>query len=394
MKYNFDEIIDRRNTNCCKYDFAKEFGLPEDVLPLWVADMDFMTPPAVRDALGNIAAHGIYGYTDAKADYYEAVGSWFERRFGWRLERDWLVQSPGVVFAINVAIRALTEEGDGVLIQQPVYYPFKNSIQANRRKVVNNPLVLKDGRYEMDFDDLEQKIVSEQVKMMILCSPHNPVGRVWTPGELQRVAEICKKHDVYVVSDEIHADFTYAGVTHHMMAKAAPELCDTLITCTAPSKTFNLAGLQASNIIITNPKLRKKYKAEMRRTGYGSLNVMGYAACQAAYTCGGDWLDELKVYLKGNLDYMRQFLKERIPQVTLVEPEGTYLVWVDLRALHLTQEEQKDLIVNKARLWLDTGTMFGAEGRGFERFNIACPRATLTEALQRLERGVKEYMVR
>lgn len=388
MPVDFDTVPNRRGTNCFKYDFAREMGMPEDVLPLWVADMDFPTAPAVLERLHALAEHGIFGYTGVKDAYFSAVHNWYAQRFGWETQRSWLVTTPGVVFAIAIAIRAFTQKGDAILIQQPVYYPFANKVTENDRQLVVNPLVLKNGRYEMDFADMERKIVDYHVKMLLLCSPHNPVGRVWTKEELLRVGEICQKHGVLVVSDEIHADFTYAGHTHRVFASVKSEFADFTITCTAPSKTFNLAGLQNSNIFIPNRQLRHAYKKELSACGCGGTNCMGMAACQAAYEAGTDWLEQLKQYLAGNLAYIRQFLREKLPDIALIEPEGTYLVWLDLRKLGLTEQQQRQLIVQDAKLWLDTGTLFGQGGEGFERINIACPRTTIEQAMQRLEHAV------
>ena len=388
MPFDFDTVPNRRGTNCFKYDFAREMGMPEDVLPLWVADMDFPTAPAVLERLHALAEHGIFGYTGVKDAYFSAVHNWYAQRFGWEIQRSWLVTTPGVVFAIAIAIRAFTQKGDAILIQQPVYYPFANKVTENDRQLVVNPLVLKNGRYEMDFADMERKIVDYHVKMLLLCSPHNPVGRVWTKEELLRVGEICQKHGVLVVSDEIHADFTYAGHTHRVFASVKSEFADFTITCTAPSKTFNLAGLQNSNIFIPNRQLRHAYKKELSACGCGGTNCMGMAACQAAYEAGADWLEQLKQYLAGNLAYIRQVLREKLPEIALIEPEGTYLVWLDLRKLGLTEQQQRQLIVQDAKLWLDTGTLFGQGGEGFERINIACPRTTIEQAMQRLEHAV------
>lgn len=388
MPVDFDTVPNRRGTNCFKYDFAREMGMPEDVLPLWVADMDFPTAPAVLEQLHALAEHGIFGYTGVKDAYFSAVHNWYAQRFGWETQRSWLVTTPGVVFAIAIAIRAFTQKGDAILIQQPVYYPFANKVTENDRQLVVNPLVLKNGRYEMDFADMERKIVDYHVKMLLLCSPHNPVGRVWTKEELLRVGEICQKHGVLVVSDEIHADFTYAGHTHRVFASVKSEFADFTITCTAPSKTFNLAGLQNSNIFIPNRQLRHAYKKELSACGCGGTNCMSMAACQAAYEAGADWLEQLKQYLAGNLAYIRQFLREKLPEIALIEPEGTYLVWLDLRKLGLTEQQQRQLIVQDAKLWLDTGTLFGQGGEGFERINIACPRTTIEQAMQRLEHAV------
>lgn len=388
MSYDFDKITDRRGTNSLKYDFAKERGKPEDVLPLWVADMDFPAPPSVLEKLEGAVHHGIFGYSEGKEPYFAAVQSWFRRNFQWEVQRRWLVKTPGVVFAVATAIRAFTEPGDGVMIQQPVYYPFSEAILNNGRKLINSPLRLTDGHYEMDFEDMEAKFRTGQVKLFILCSPHNPVGRVWTEDELRRVGQLCLRYGVLVVSDEIHCDFTYPGFRHHVLATLSPEIADITVTCTAPSKTFNLAGLQTSNIFISSDTLRHAFREELAAAGYSQLNQLGLVACQAAYEGGQEWLDGLRSYLNGNLAYVRSYLKEKIPQVHLIEPEGTYLIWLDFRDLGLTEELREELIVSKAHLWLDSGAMFGPDGEGFERINIACPRATLQEALSRLESAI------
>ena len=388
MTYDFDKVIDRRGTDCEKFDFAVELGLPADVLPLWVADMDFQAPPEVLDAIRACADHGIFGYTGQKPDYFEAVIHWFETRFNWHTDPDWIVPTPGVVFALATAVRGLTAPGDAVLIQTPVYPPFIRGVQVNGRKLVDCPLVLNGGRYEIDFDAFERAIVSNDVKMFILCSPHNPVGRVWTVEELRRMGAICKAHDVIVVSDEIHCDFTWPEHPHTPFILAVPEMAERAVVCTAPSKTFNLAGLQASNAFIPSEKLRAAFKAELVRTGWGGLNGVGQAACKAAYRYGAPWLDELKDYLRGNVDFMRDYLRDNLPMLKLIEPEGTYLAWVDFSALGMTPDQLHDLIANKAKLWLDDGKIFGDVGAQFQRFVLACPRATLAEAMERLKAGV------
>lgn len=361
-----------------------ELGMPKDVLPMWVADMDFKSPPAVSEAIIKAGQHGIFGYSKSKSDYFEAVCNWFDTRFHWKAQQEWLVKTPGVVFAVAVAIRALTEPGDGVLIQRPVYHPFSRLINANKRKLVNNPLIYEGGSYRIDFDDFEAKIIENNVKLYILCNPHNPVSRVWTKEELIRLGDICIQHDVIIVSDEIHCDFIYPGHLHHVFASLKDEFLNHTITCTAPSKTFNLAGLQAANIFIANKGMRKEYQEEMKRAGYSQINLVAAAACQAAYNYGGNWLDELNLYLDENIAFVKEFLAHEIPQVRLTQPQGTYLIWLDFQKFNLTEEEREDIIVNKARLWLNKGTMFGIEGKGFERMNIAFPRAVLKKALEQL----------
>ena len=389
MEFNFDKVVERKGTNSLKYDFAKENGKPEDVLPLWVADMDFPTAPAILKRLEEIVSHGIFGYSEGKEEYFQAVSAWYLNHFQWKVERNWLIKTPGVVFAIAAAIRAFTEEGDSILLQQPVYYPFKEAIENNNRKLVNNPLKMVDGHYEIDFDDFEQKIVENNVKLFLLCSPHNPGGRVWKEWELRKIGDICVKYDVIVVSDEIHSDFVWEKNKHLVFANLSPEYAMRTITCTSPSKTFNLAGLQLSNIFIPNQKLRRALKQEIAATGYSLVNVMALAACQAAYEGGEEWLIAVKEYIWGNYLFLKRYIEEKIPQISVIVPEGTYLVWLDFRKLGLTEEEREDLIVKKGGLWLDSGAMFGKEGEGFERINIACPRSVLEKALVQLEKALR-----
>ncbi|MDE7262751.1 MAG: pyridoxal phosphate-dependent aminotransferase [Oscillospiraceae bacterium] len=390
MQYNFDKIVDRRNSNSLKYDFAVERGYPADVLPLWVADMDFSAPEPVLEALHKAVAHGIFGYSDVKSDYYETVSRWFLDRFDWQTQPDWLVRTPGVVFALAMAVRALTQPGDSVLIQPPVYYPFFSVIRDNERKIIENTLVYQDGRYHVDLQDFEEKIIRNHVKLFILCSPHNPVGRVWTREELTQIGRICKKHGVFVVSDEIHCDFAFPEHPHTVFLTANSDLAGQAIICTAPSKTFNLAGLQVSNIWIPDTGIRKKFIKEIDRSGYSQLNTLGLVACQAAYQHGGEWLEQCRAYLRDNLVFLRNFLAARIPQLKLVEPEGTYFAWLDCSGLGLSRQDLNDLIVNRAKLWLDAGHIFGGNAGQFQRVVLACPRSTLREALERLERAVHD----
>ncbi len=390
MNFDFDKVIERRGTDSIKYDFASERGKPDNIMPLWVADMDFQAPPCVIDALVDKSRHGIFGYSEVKHDYFEALQGWFSSRFDWNLRPEWLIKTPGVVYAINIAIRALTKLDEAVLIQQPVYYPFAESIKANGRRLVINELKYDNGKYTIDFTDFEEKIIREKVKLFILCSPHNPVGRVWTKQELTRLGEICARHGVFVVSDEIHADFTYSGHKHHVFSNLEADFSDFSIICTAPTKTFNLAGLQISNIFISNTKIRRLFREELRRSGYSQANVMGLVACRAAYSEGKEWLEQLQEYLTGNVAFLRKFLSERLPQIRLVEPEGTYLVWIDFKDLGLDEDSLENLIVNDAGLWLDGGTMFGASGSGFQRINIACPRFILENALISLEKAINK----
>ena len=390
MKYDFSQVIERNNTLSIKYDFAKERKKPSGLLSLWVADMDFPVAQEIKDALIERCNHGIFGYSEVKTPYYEVIAKWYQEKFNWSTKKQWLVKTPGVVAAIANAIRAFSNIGDAVLIQKPVYYPFFLTIEDNQRKVVNNSLVYKNGRYEMDFVDFEEKIISHKVKLFVLCSPHNPVGRVWNKEELLKIGDICLKHKVIVVADEIHADFVYHGHQHQVFANLKTDYQEITVTCTAPSKTFNIAGLQVSNIFIANENLRKKFKQELKKTANADINVMGLIACQAAYSQGEDWLRQVKIYIAENLEYVKNFLRDNLPQVKLVEPEGTYLLWLDFRELNLTEEELEDLIINKAKLWLDGGTMFGTEGVGFQRINIACSQKILIQAFTQLKEALKQ----
>ena len=388
-KYDFDTVVDRYGTNSLKYDFAEERGYPKDILPLWVADMDFVTAEPIVDSLRKTAEHGIFGYSNPKDDYYEAAASWFEKYFAWRPEKEWLVKTPGIVFALSMAVRAYTNVGDGVIIQTPVYYPFYSVIENNDRKVVKNELKFENRHYEIDFEDFENKIKENQVKLFIFCSPHNPTGRVWTEKELKRIADICLKYDVIVISDEIHCDFSYPGHQHHILTKACPELENQAVICTSPSKTFNIAGLQISNIWIKNRKLRHQMNREIVSCGYTEFNIFGIKAAKAAYEEGEEWHQKSWEYIRRNLDFVRNFLNKYLPEIKLIEPEGTYFAWLDCTKLGLSKEELNDLIINKAGLWLDAGHIFGQGAEMFQRIVLACPRQTLQKALIQLEHAVK-----
>ena len=385
MKYDFDEIIPRRHTNSLKYDFARERGKPDGLLPMWVADMDFQTPPEVREALAAKAAHGIFGYSDPDENYFEALENWFSTRHNWKVDPHTSIQTPGVVFALCTLIRCLSRPGDAVLVQEPVYYCFQESIRANGRKLAINELVFDGRRYTIDFADFERKIVENKVKLFILCSPHNPVGRVWKREELEKLSDICLRHDVFVIADEIHEDFVYSGHTHTVFASLSHEVAQHCAVCTAPSKTFNLAGLHVANIFIANAEIRRTFKKELDAQGFSQPNIMGLVGCQTAYRSGAEWVDQLIDYLRDNLALMREAFRTRMPQLRLIEPEGTYLPWVDFSRLGLDTPELERFIVDDAKLWLDGGHIFGAGGAGFQRFNIATPRAILRQALDQLE---------
>ena len=386
MSFDFDRLTDRRNTCSLKYDFAAERGRPKDVLPLWVADMDFPTAPCVQEALQKAVAHGIFGYSEPLAPYFDALLGWFSRRHGYEAKPEWVIKTPGVVFALAAAVRALTEPGDGVLILTPVYYPFYEVIRDNGRTLVESPLHYGSGKYTIDFADLEQKIQSNHVKLLLFCSPHNPVGRVWTRTELEQVAALCKKYDLLVVSDEIHCDFTWQGHSHIVFPTVSEDMAQRTILCTAPTKTFNLAGLQISNIFIENPELRRRFQEEVTRAGYSQAPSLGLIACQAAYAGGEAWLEALKKYLASNLDVLRS---ADLPGIRMVEPEGTYLCWLDCSGLGLSGEELEQLVLYKANLWLDGGRMFGEASAQFQRINIACPKATLQQAISQLQQAIR-----
>ena len=392
MKYDFDRIIERRNTSSVKWDLADDIFGGRDLLPMWVADMDFTSPPAVIDALRERANHGIFGYTAASESYYKSVIDWMRRRHGWDIRKEWIHFTPGVVPALGLLLQTYARSGDEIIVQRPVYYPFMRVIKDCGCQVVNNPLLYENGRYCMDMDDLERKIKRRKVRAVILCSPHNPVGRVWTHEELHSFLRICVERNILVISDEIHGDLMLGGRTFIPLAS----LCDDsmmrkVITCTSPSKTFNLAGLHAANIIIPDEYLSREFRTTLEKNGIQGPNAFGAVACEAAYNGGDEWLDELLLYLKGNLDFMRKFIIERIPYVRMVEPEGTYLVWLHFQSLDVEADEIMRLLVRDGGIALDPGTLFGREGTGFMRINIGCPRSILADAMQRIERVIHSF---
>lgn len=388
-RYDFDKVVDRIGTDSVKWDFRTMASKKarNDSLPLWVADMDFECAEPIIDALHKRVDHKIFGYSSNNTDeYFNAVHSWYKRRFGLEIERESIVYAPGIVPAIAVLVRILTEPGDGVIIQRPVYYPFTNKIESNDRRVVNNSLIYKYGKYEMDYKDLEEKTKDPKNKVMILCSPHNPVGRVWKPEELLKVVEICKKNDVFIVSDEIHSDLIRKSYKHTPLQLLCEEYKDKIVTCLAPSKTFNLAGMQLSNLIINDKEIRKKYTDEVVSTGGGSTpNPFAIVATIAAYNESEDWVDQLNSYLDKNIEFIKEFLDKNLPKAKLIYPEGTYLVWIDLNEYNLTADELEDLMIEKANVLLDEGYIFGGEGIGFERINVACPKSILEDCLNRIK---------
>ncbi|HYA48759.1 MAG TPA: PatB family C-S lyase [Burkholderiales bacterium] len=391
MKYDFDKIVDRTETESLKWVYPRKVLKVEDALPLWVADMDFAAPPAVVEAIERRAAHGIYGYPLVPPSFYAAAIAWLGRRHGWEVQKAWMAKTPGIVPALNYCVRAFTKPGDGVIIQTPVYHPFYYAIENNGRRVIRNPLCFDGRRYTMDLDDLRTK-VDAPGRMLILCSPHNPVGRVWTQEELEALGRIAVERDLLVVSDEIHHDLVFAGHRHHVLASLSPELAQQTITCIAPSKTFNIPGLSMAAVVAANADLLKKFEDEAERAGFELGQVFGIVGFEAAYAHGEDWLGELLPYLEANVDFLEKFLKERVPGIRLILPEGTYLALLDCRGLGLEPAALNEFFLKKARVYFSDGTTFGQELEGFVRINFGCPRSILAEALERIERAVRDLL--
>lgn len=379
MKYDFDTPILRRGTDSYKWDSAER----ADILPMWVADMDFRTAPAIVEALRRRVEHGIFGYTRVPESYYTAVTDWFARRHGWAIEREWIIYTSGVVPAISAVIKALTQPGDKVLVQTPVYNCFFSSIRNNGCEMVSSPLRFTGGTYSIDYDDLERKAADPAVKLMLLCNPHNPAGRVWQREELLCIGEICIRHGVTVVADEIHCEIVLPAYRYTPFASVAEEFLHNSVTCVSPSKAFNIAGLQIANIVCADADRRAKIDRAINDNEVCDVNPFGVIATQAAYNAGEEWLEQLIAYLHANYLYMREFFREHLPQFPVATLEGTYLVWVDCRALGLRSEALEQRLIDEVGLWLNAGTMYGAEGEGFMRWNIACPRTTLAEGLRR-----------
>lgn len=378
MKYDFDKVISRRGTDSYKWDSAES----EHVLPMWVADMDFHTAPAIVDALRLRVEHGIFGYTRVPDSYYDAVTGWFMRRHGWKMNREWIIYTSGVVPAVSAVIKALTVPGDKVLVQTPVYNCFFSSIRNNGCKMVSSPLVFAGNTYTIDYEDLECKAADPKVKVMLLCNPHNPAGRVWKWEELVRIGEICIRHGVTVVSDEIHCELVFPGHRYTPFASISEDFLWHSVTCLSPSKAFNIAGLQIANIVCADADRRAKIERAINDNEVCDVNPFGVIATQAAYNGGEEWLNQLIEYLYGNYLYMREFCREHLPEFPVTILEGTYLVWMDCRKLCISSEELERRLFAEAGLWLNAGTMYGAEGEGFMRWNIACPHTTLTEGLK------------
>ena len=378
MKYDFDKTIDRRATNSYKWDSA-----PEGVLPMWVADMDFRTAPAIIDALQKRVVHGIFGYTRVPDAYYDAVTSWFSRRHGWDIDREWIIYTSGVVPAVSAVIKALTVLGDKVIVQTPVYNCFFSSIRNNGCEIVSNPLRRTADTYEMDFDALERCAADPRAKVMLLCNPHNPAGRVWTPDELTRLGNICLRNGVTVVADEIHCELVYQGFKYTPFASLSDAFLHRSVTCVSPSKAFNIAGLQIANIVAFDNDLRSRIDKAININEVCDVNPFGVAATIAAYNEGEEWLNQLVDYLHGNYEAMAEFCRRELPEFPITRLEGTYLVWMDCSSLGMPSDALEHALLDDARLWLNAGTMYGAEGEGYMRWNIACPRSVMLDGLNR-----------
>ena len=385
MKYDFDEIIPRRGTNSYKWDSAGD----ADILPMWVADMDFRTAPPVVEALRKRVEHGIFGYVRVPDAYYAAVTNWFARRHDWQIEKEWIIYTTGVVPALSAVIKALTVPGDKVMVQTPVYNCFFSSIRNNGCGMIANPLIYRNGTYQIDFADLEQKAADPSVKVLLLCNPHNPAGRVWTKQELTRIGDICIRNNVWVVADEIHCELVFPGHTYIPFASISQEFLVHSVTCTSPSKAFNLAGLQIANIISADTDIRTKIDKAININEVCDVNPFGVEALMAAYNDGEEWLEELKQYLFANYNYLRVYFEEYLPEFPVATLEGTYLVWADCSVLNQSSDETVKTLLEKEKLWVNEGSLYGEAGEGFIRINIACPRQQLIEGLNRLRRALK-----
>ena len=385
--YNFDEIIDRRASDSLKWATGQIFG-KNDAIPLWVADMDFRAPQPVIDAIVERARQGIFGYPLRSGSFYQSVINWFSRRHDWQVEKSWIEPNPGVVTALTVAVLSCTQPGDKVIIQPPVYFPFFHSVKNNGRHLIENRLKIENGRYVMDYNALETQMKDPRARLLVLCSPHNPVGRVWTAEELRRLADLCLQNNIVLVSDEIHCDLVFSGHHHTPTASLSPEIAHNTITLVSPSKTFNLAGLNSSVAIIANPELRKRFTIMTEGAHVGGSSIFGLVGLETAYTAGEEWLEQLLIYLECNLDTLDNFIQQHIPRLKLYRPQGTYLAWLDCRDLGLGPVELRSFMLNRAGLGLNDGAAFGPGGEAFQRINFACPRALLQQALDQLEAAV------
>ncbi len=385
MKYDFDKVVSRHNSNSFKWDTAPT----QEMLPMWIADMDFQVAPAIIEALKKQVEHGIFGYTHVPESYYDSVTSWFSRRHGWNIQREWIVYLPSVVPALSACIRALASKGDNILIQGPVYNHFYSAIDNCQCKALSSSLVYANNTYSIDFEDLERKAADPKTTLMLLCNPHNPAGRVWTREELTRIGEICIHHGVTIVSDEIHCELVMPGHKHIPFASISEKFLQHSVTCMSPSKAFNTAGLQIANIVCANNEMREKVAHALHASEICNVNPFGVVAAQASYNESEEWLAQLLDYIHSNYQYMQQFCHEHLPDFPLTTMEATYLVWMNISTLGITSAQLEKELVEHADLWINAGTMYGQEGEGFMRWNIACPRATLADGLQRFAGYVK-----
>ncbi len=396
MKYDFETVVNRYGKGAFKYDQMLGWNpnVSQDIVPFSVADMEIKTAPQIVDGLKNYIDENILGYTGPTEGYMNAVCGWMKKRHDWDIKPEWIVGSAGVVGAFFSAIKALTRPGDGVIIMTPAYYPFYNAIDLNGRRTVKNPLINTGDTYVIDFEDFEAKAKDPRNKVLLFCSPHNPVGRVWKKEELEKVADICLKNDVVIISDEIHFDLIMPGSEHTVFANISEEVADNMIVCTAPSKTFNLAGMQTSNIIIKNKKLRDAYLTEVGSNGFFILNILGYKACEIAYSQCGEWLDQLIELVYHNHLELKKYMEANLPEVKIYDIEGTYLQWMDFNALGMNKDELEQFMHMEAEVFFDEGYVFGEEGNGFERMNIACPTHVMMEALERMVNSIKKLQAK
>ncbi len=387
---NFEDKINRKNTNSIKWDGHEKFNIHPDAIPLWVADMDFRTLPEITQALNKQVDFGVYGYAFEPESYFESIIGWMKRRHQWEIQKEWILTTPGVVSGVNACILAFTQESDSILIQEPVYHPFKNSIKYNKRIPIINELVRKDTHYSIDYIDFENKIVENNVKLFILCSPHNPVGRVWLKEELIQMADICHKHNVIIVSDEIHMDFIFKGHEHHVLVNLKPEYQEFVITLVAPSKSFNLAAFKVSQLITANLDYKKRVEHEYERLGFHGHNTFGLLACEVAYRSGDQFMDDVVEYIYQNIQFIKEYISTHISQIKVMDIEGTYLLWLDMSALQLDQKQLMEFLNQKAHLWFNDGSIFGDSGKGFVRMNCATQRDIIKQSLDQLKNAINQ----
>lgn len=388
MRWNFDNPTHREGTNCVKYDLREKIFGTKDVIPLWVADMDFNTPDFITRAVKDRAAHEIYGYTFRSEKYFSSISQWIASRYHWQIQNDWITFCPGIVPALNFCTLAFTQPGDGIIVQPPVYFPFFSAVEKHDRKLIYNGLIEKDGRWTMDFDSLDH-IAGEDTRMIFISNPHNPVGRAWSRDELEQLADFCIARNILMVSDEIHCDLVLPGFTHTPLASLSSAVAEKTITCMAPSKTFNLAGLSTSSVIISDPQLRKNFNRLVSSLHVDGGNIFGAVASEAAYTHGREWLDELLEYLSGNVEYVTSFCAKYLPEIIPVEPEATYMIWLDCRKLGMKGNELQNFFINKAGIGMNEGSTFGPGGEGFMRMNLAAPRKTIGKAMEQIKNALE-----